>query len=659
MGGLLHTGLPRGRHARWRCVTARYRLWWERRRAAAMCVAVALSSVMLPAPRQVAADGLILGKVVDRSSGRPVAHALVMRFGSADYILSDAEGRFVFFGLPPGAYRIAAAKHGYVRGEVGRDWVTTGGPLLRPLEQDPMAQVVTLRQGERRSDVVIYLTKEGVISGRVVDESGQPMVSVEVQAWPHEFRAGRSLLDWEFPATGRTDDRGEYRLSGLVPGEYAVAVPALSIAATGDQLVPSRAPEPDLLRTMILYGLSVGEPGQTLTPNGPWRYGRIGAVSPGARDGGPGPTAYPTTLLPGTTEAGGATLVRVDPGGETPVGDLQLHGVSVHSVSGTVAPEGSLSHTVTVRLLPADWRDLPPIATSVTGTDGQFEFVGVPEGRYVAEVQEFPQGPVRNIWQAGASDQVKVVEFQSSPLGKQPTFYARTDLTVGDDDVHDVTVPLLVGSRISGRIEFDGDAAQGQALEQVRLSVEASNGVMAPVQPSSTIGIRDDGTFESLGLPPADYFMRLEAAPPGWYLQSVTSGTRDISDAALTLQREDVPNVIVTLTREPPSVDVQVHSDDGRPDDRACVALFPVDPTLWTGYGARPRNVLLARVDEEGRHRFIGPPPGTYWIAALDQRMASEWGDPALFTKLSTVANRIQILAHAHTTASLAVPPGW
>jgi protocatechuate 3,4-dioxygenase beta subunit len=104
-----------------------------------------------PAPQS--ATGMIAGRVVD-TAGSPVPNAVVFirkgplpatpaRFpgtGTADRVLSDDAGRFVFSGLAPGPYSLETTKPGWLMGAYGR---RAPGNSAVPLE---------LTDGERRND---------------------------------------------------------------------------------------------------------------------------------------------------------------------------------------------------------------------------------------------------------------------------------------------------------------------------------------------------------------------------------------------------------------------------------------------------------------------------------------------------------------------------
>lgn len=123
---------------------------------------------------------------------------------------TDAKGRFKIAGLAPGSYEIRP--HAYVF--VLANQSTNAGANRR----------IVVRAGETIDDVSIKLVRGGVVTGRVVDEDGRPVVGDDVwlvrppgDSWP------RTPLGSESPF-GETDDRGVYRLFGVPPGRYLVVI---------------------------------------------------------------------------------------------------------------------------------------------------------------------------------------------------------------------------------------------------------------------------------------------------------------------------------------------------------------------------------------------------------------------------------------------------
>src|SRR5689334_23039246 len=92
-----------------------------------MVVAATAAAAQTPAPPP-AATGFILGRVIDGTTGRPVAGATVTLAppppqssgGTSPRVLTSGDGYFLFAGLPRGGYTISATKGGYVPGASGK-----------------------------------------------------------------------------------------------------------------------------------------------------------------------------------------------------------------------------------------------------------------------------------------------------------------------------------------------------------------------------------------------------------------------------------------------------------------------------------------------------------------------------------------------------------
>jgi hypothetical protein len=180
--------------------------------AASVRVAIAQTGAKenAEAAPQARRDGEITGRVVN-DVGRPVAGAPIIVIKAGVKILSgiqtstaDDEGNFKVTGLGPGSYMVDANVPGYVIARTGseRDYHRPGVSLM------------------------INLVKGGVITGRVTDPYGEPMVGVRAQAFKvRELEGAQKYLGELREPNGRlTDDRGVYRLYGLEPGVYVVGV---------------------------------------------------------------------------------------------------------------------------------------------------------------------------------------------------------------------------------------------------------------------------------------------------------------------------------------------------------------------------------------------------------------------------------------------------
>src|SRR6185312_16974227 len=183
--------------------------------AVALTLAGASQAPSTPQP------GLVLGRVVDATTHRPIAGAIVTLFGSAaapvgrgssspPHVMTNANGQFVARGLRQGTLFVTVTKGGYL---------DATNAQLRPKGS---AQPIRVGEGERITNVEVRMWRHAVLTGTVIDEAGEPVVGAHVQGFRREFVGGRPRF---VPGvTAGTDDRGIYRLAGLAPGEYKVVV---------------------------------------------------------------------------------------------------------------------------------------------------------------------------------------------------------------------------------------------------------------------------------------------------------------------------------------------------------------------------------------------------------------------------------------------------
>jgi Carboxypeptidase regulatory-like domain len=189
------------------------------------------------APASSRRSGVIVGRVLT-DDGQAAADAQIIAFpaggriGEHQQTVCDEEGNFKLTSLRSGAYAIQASSPGYVTPHSSTD-------------------TRVYRPGE---NVIINMVKGGVITGRVTDALGEPVVGVGVQAQMVRDLEGRRGLPFSMNPTdffGRhTDDRGIYRIYGLAPGAYVVKVTssasaffqALDIMGTATRETPTYYP---------------------------------------------------------------------------------------------------------------------------------------------------------------------------------------------------------------------------------------------------------------------------------------------------------------------------------------------------------------------------------------------------------------------------------
>jgi len=112
-------------------------------------------------------------------------------------------GEFSFSDLPPARYRLQAEKSGYVAGHF---------PRTRAL--------VRITPGDVVNDVTLRLVPVCVVSGYVLDGSGEPLAKAVVRLLKNKYYPGGRRLTVAREAI--SDERGEYRIGDLNPGRYYV-----------------------------------------------------------------------------------------------------------------------------------------------------------------------------------------------------------------------------------------------------------------------------------------------------------------------------------------------------------------------------------------------------------------------------------------------------
>jgi len=154
----------------------------------------------------------IIGRVLVAGTETPVRGADIVaesESGGRAATRTDDDGVYRLERLAEGEWHVTASKGGFV------DW-TFG--QQRPFEVPPP---VALARGQQLA-ADIPLTRGGAISGRVFDQSGDPIAGLQMRVYRSRMERGARLLK-SVGAADLTDDRGAFRVYGLPPGDYYVA----------------------------------------------------------------------------------------------------------------------------------------------------------------------------------------------------------------------------------------------------------------------------------------------------------------------------------------------------------------------------------------------------------------------------------------------------
>jgi hypothetical protein len=361
---------------------------------------------------------------------------------------TDSEGHFSIDNVPAGNRNVTALLEGYFG-------VAQNGGY--PANARAQVMVVSANTVE----VKLELIPGGAISGHVYNADGTPVTDALVQTLRLTYQEGQQILQPNLSKT--TDDRGEYRIYRLTPGNYYIAV----------------------------------NPKQ---PGGPRGTGATAL---------PVKTFYPDTSDPSRAIAmtlhGGDEVSGVNMTVRTEVG-ATLSGQIITSLPASgqlVGPRGQtrdftvMNSTLTVS--PHDRRTSLSTFNSSTGVSmlapnsGKFEIRNVPPGIYDL-IASLPDA-------TGWGSQ------QPAGLATQPVGYGRTVVEVsGGRDIQGISVNVHSGVDIKGRISVNGGSAGAQNV-RLRLQPDDSASTLGVYQQVSQYQpyVDENGNFSIPAVPEGRY----------------------------------------------------------------------------------------------------------------------------------------------------------
>jgi hypothetical protein len=314
----------------------------------------------LVAPVQPPATGSIAGHVYLGDSHLPARMAYVMLLSvsaaqpgdkkpaiTSATVQTGLDGAFVMSNVLPGSYYVVVGKLGYAT-PVPIAYLDSDSYVQAPKDvKDAAAAVLTpvVVAANRTSRADVVLDLGAVISGTVRFDDGEPYSQAAVSLLRKE-KSGKwtdyETLETVFGAGARTDDQGNFRLTGLPPGEY-------------------------LLRTTLaLHGAQVQTPGVESAREADYRWDIY--FGNGIR---------PTD----------AKIVKLKEGEQSNGNTIEIPLARLHPITGTVisAQTAAPIDSARVELHNAD-DDSTCSTTMIEGDAGQFHFAYVAEGEYTLKV---------------------------------------------------------------------------------------------------------------------------------------------------------------------------------------------------------------------------------------------------------------------------------
>ena len=456
---------------------------------------------------------VVRGRVFAADTGKPLRRARIMlqapELGGENRTTStNAEGKFELKDLPAARYNIVVSRSGYLQLRYGQ---------RRPFEAGKLLQVT---DKQRVDNVDFALPRMSLITGRVFDETGDPISGVRVFAMRSVYFEGkRRLVPVANGPLALTDDAGQYRILGLAPGNYFVMA--------------------DLRET---WTVTEGDTEQVM--------------------------GYAPTYFPGATGVTDARRVTVGIGQEASNTDFALIPGRAVSVSGMAVDSQGRPLVGRQMGLGQEWRGpgfgmmFQNGSGATVAADGTFTMKSVAPGPYTVSVRSA-------IDVNGAT----VQETASLPI-------IVSDAPI-DNVMLQTSSGWSVSGQITTDTGA-APAVPNERVQIAPRAVTGGVSPLGPGPGNSDSGrVKEDWTFTVTGVFGA---ARLRATlPDGWAMTSILHDGRDVTDTAFELKSGEVlSGVQVVLTNRVNGIGGQVVDDKGTPLADGTIMVFATDSEKWS-----------------------------------------------------------------------------
>jgi hypothetical protein len=507
---------------------------------------------------------------------------------------TDRDGRFVFEKVEPGTYTVRIQQEGYfVEEQVGRNPLNL---FTRP---------VIVMAGQPIPDIAVSMVPGAAVSGRVVDVQGRPVVGMTVQAFQMGYENGLPSL--VSGVTSATDDRGEFRLYRMPPGEFYLAASPL----------------------------------------------------PGARGAAPPREGLVQTFYPDVLDAKAARMVRLAGGDDLTGMTITMRSSPMFTIFGqivsSVPPQaritarGNVAVAPNLTLVPRDKniateRNLRSAAT--VAADGTFQIQGVTPGSY----------------DLYATLNNATFDAAAAAAGAPNAYFGRTAVDVGSQNVQGVTVAIVPGVELKAYATVDGSAAAASGIVRLVLQSDDSarriptyargSQVLAGADGSFTIPHVNEGLYRVQVNPMVAPQGRGRGQRGGVYVEDIREGGTSVHDNGLRIGKEAPRPVEIIIKTNSGSIEGAAYNSQQQPRSGATVALVP-----QASRRQNPGLYRLATSDPMGRFTLSGVPPGQYKLFAWESIPSGAYQNPEFIAKYEERGTAVTVNPATTTSAQVTVTP--
>jgi hypothetical protein len=523
-------------------------------------------------------------------------------------VVTNSEGVFAFRNLAPGRYQIRAQREGYFGAPPPGSAIVGASTIV-----NTTATVIT---GQPTQPVSMAMLRGAIVSGRVRDPNGQPMQTAQVGAFQINYQNGRKVL--QQMNSRQTDDRGEYRLYWLPPGDYIIGT------------IPRR-------------GLITAAP----TPQ----------------------DNYARTFYPNTVEGQSATVVHAGEGAEISGIDVlvrpdatgRILGRVVHSF---VGPYGQPAIASTFYLFPAN-----PVGLADTGitnfpnsspnrTTGEFDIRGLLPGPYEL-MSNVPDGNGRQAW---GRTRVNVTpgDVRDVTLSITPGIELKAQLSVdGAPSGYTMQAPpagargaLTVLNGVVTQLPPAPPAPPAPVptpTYRIQLRSAEGLGLVPPYENASNQDMSYDpsGVFTFRSVVPGKYYIAVQPLPANAYVVDVKAGGTSVFDSGVDISSQ-TGEIQVIVSTSGAKIQGRVIDAEQKPAASARVVLVPP--------ASRRQNVQLYKVatsDSSGNFTISGIAPGDYKLFAWETVPNTAWLNQEFLAPFEGRGLAVTVSASGSTPATI------
>jgi len=531
---------------------------------------------------QGAASYPIRGTVLNSVTGAPIRGALVQIYANRQRsVLTGADGSFQFADVPAGTVNPNVHKPGFFTAQA---------------IQSPRAQASFAISGPDQPPVVLKLIPEGVISGQVSGDGGEPVEDLSVRILAERIENGKKTRVILKGAT--TDEQGEYRIADLQPGKYFVFVGASN---------------------------------------------RIEAyAAPPTQQGARG---YAATFYPNGNDFATANPVEVAAGQHAEI-NFNLRSQPFHRISGTVSgyPRGTAG--INLQVTDAAGQQMQA-GFRFDQASGTFRTRWLPAGActLTAEMRNPESGQVYfAVQNLDLTSDVAGVRLQLAPGLNIPVSF-QVERTRSDTPTTETQTFFVAGRGMGAR------RRQVQVNVPARVALIPQGEAVSRQQRFAQPG-QGESSLEVAEVPPGIY--AVQVFPNGsYYVQSARSGSLNLLEQSLTVAPgSSVDPIEIVLRDDFASLEGSVRL--GAENDSATVIAIPEggQPQMRGVYVSRPwpnnDASQAAAMFEMGQLA-----PGNYKILAVDRADDFEYGNPEVLRKYLSKAREISLVANQQAKIEL------